>query len=254
MMWNPFDFSGKRIIVAGASSGMGKAIAIKLSQQGAEVCLMGRNQEKLNATLCEMHGDNHRCFIKDFSQSGGYKEIYDEITADGHKIDGLVYCAGIAKILPVSLLEKKTMDESMTTNFYSFVEMASMLSKNKYHDKTSIVGISSISTLYPQKCQGIYVATKSAMNSMVTAMAIELAKKKIRINTILPSSTRTKMLEEAFENKSEDQIEASIKQQVLGMIEPDDIADIVMFLLSEASKMITGRSIFADGGYINFIA
>lgn len=253
-MWNPFDFTGKRIIVTGASSGMGKAVAVKLSQQGAELCLMGRNKEKLLNTLSEMEGDNHKCFVKDFSQSGGYKEIYDEIVADSHKIDGLVYCAGIAKILPVSLLEKKTMDESMTTNLYSFVEMAGLLSKKKYHDKASIVGISSISTLYPQKCQGIYVATKSAMNSIVTSMAIELAEKKIRINTVLPSSTRTKMLDEAFENKTKEQIMESIKQQVLGLIEPEDIADIVMFLLSDASKMITGRSIYADGGYINFIA
>ncbi len=253
-MWNPFDFSGKRIIVTGASSGIGKAVAIKLSQQGAEVCLMGRNIDKLNSTLGEMDGTSHKCFIKDFSQPGGYKEIYDEIIADQHKIDGLVYCVGIAKILPITLLEKRTMDESMTTNLYSFVEMTSLLSKKKYHDKASIVGISSISTLYPQKCQGIYVATKSAMNSIVTSMAIELAEKKIRINTVMPSSTRTKMLEEAFENKTKEEIEGAINQQVLGLIEPEDVADIVMFLLSDASKMITGRSIFADGGYINFLA
>ena len=96
------------------------------------------------------------------------------------------------------MLSKKTMNESMTTNLYSFIEMVSILSKKRYHDKTNIVGVSSISTLYPKKCQGIYVATKSAMNSMVTA-------------------------------------------------------DIIMFLLSDASRMITGREIYADGGYINFI-
>lgn len=253
-MWNPFDFSGKRIIVTGSTSGIGRATAVRLSEQGAEVCLLARNTEKMRSTLQLMQGDNHKFYKKDFSKSGGYKEIFDDIVSDGHKIDGLVHCAGIAKILPVGMLNKGNMDESMTVNLYSFVEMVSLLSKKKYHDKANIVGVSSISTLYPQKCQGIYVATKSAMNSMVTSMAMELADKGIRINTVMPSSTNTQMLKEAFENKTEQQIKESIEQQVLGLIEPEDVADIIMFLLSDASRMITGREIYADGGYINFIA
>lgn len=253
-MWNPYDFTGKRIVVTGCTSGIGKATAIRLSEQGAEVCLVARNEKKVEDTLRLLSGDGHKSYISNLGESGGYKEIFDDIVSDGHKIDGLVYCAGIAKILPVSMLSKKTMDESMTTNLYSFVEMVSLLSKKKYHEKTCIVGVSSISTLYPQKCQGIYVATKSAMNAMVTSMAIELAEKNIRINTVMPSSTNTQMLKEAFENKTEEQIKESIEQQVLGLIEPEDVADIIMFLLSDASRMITGREIYADGGYINFIA
>ena len=253
-MWNPYDFSGKRIVVTGATSGIGRATAISLSNQGAEVCILARDKEKMRNTLELLHGDRHKGYVKDLGESGGYQDILDDIVSDGHKIDGLVYCAGIAKILPVGFLNKKNMDESMTTNLYSFVEMVSLLSKKKYHDKASIVGVSSISTLYPQKCQSIYVATKSAMNSMVTSMAIELAEKNIRINTVMPSSTNTQMLKEAFENKTEEQIKESISQQVLGLAEPEDIADIIMFLLSDASRMITGREIYADAGYINFIA
>ena len=252
-MWNPFDFSGKKIIVAGATSGMGKATAIKLSQQGAQVQLIGRNQEKLNEVLQLLSGKGHRTYIKDLGQSEGYKDVLDEVVADGKKIDGLVYCAGIAKILPVSMLSKKSMDESMTVNLYSFVELVNLLSKKKYHaDCTSIVGISSISTQYPQKCQGIYVATKCAMNGMVTSMAMELAEKGIRINTVMPSSTKTKMLDEALEGKSDEEKKQFERKQVLGLLEPDDVADVIMFLLSDASKMITGRSIYADAGFINF--
>ena len=140
----------------------------------------------------------------------------------------------------------------MTVNLYSFAEMVSIVSKKKYHDKASIVGISSISTQYPQKCQGIYVATKCAMNGMVTSMAMELAEKGIRINTILPSSTNTKMHAEAVEGKSEEELQRIERKQVLGLLEPDDVADVIMFLLSDASKMITGRSIYADAGFINF--
>ncbi len=251
-MWNPFDFSNKRFIVTGATSGIGKATAIRLSEQGAEVCILGRNENKLQDTLRHLSGDGHRCYKKDFSECGGYKEIFDDIVKDGHKIDGIVYCAGIAKILPVSMLNKTNMDESMTVNLYSFAEMSGLLSKKKYHNHASIVGVSSISVRYPQKCQGIYVATKSAMNTLVTAMSIELAEKNIRINTVMPSSVNTKMLEEALENKTDDQIQEAVARQLLGLEEPEDIADIILFLLSDASRMITGREIYADGGYVNF--
>jgi NAD(P)-dependent dehydrogenase (short-subunit alcohol dehydrogenase family) len=252
-VWNPFDFSGKKIVVVGATSGMGKATAIRLSQQGAQVQLIGRSQEKLDEVIQLLSGNGHRSFAKDLGQTDGYKDVLDDIVSDGKKIDGLVYCAGIAKILPVSMLSKKTMDESMTVNLYSFVELVGLLSKKKYHaDRASIVGVSSISTQYPQKCQGIYVATKAAMNGMVTAMAMELAEKGIRINTVLPSLTKTKMYDEAIEGKSEEEIQQIMRKQVLGLLNPEDVADVIMFLLSDASKMITGRSIYADAGFINF--
>lgn len=251
-MWNPFDFSGQRILVTGASSGIGRATAIKLSEQGAEVCLFARNEEAMKETLSMMSGSGHRCFVKDFGESGDFKDIFDDIVSDGHKIDGLVYCAGIANIVPVSSLNKKTMDESMTVNLYSFIEMVGLLSKRKYHDTANIVGVSSISTLYPQKCQGLYVATKSAMNSLVTSLALELANKGIRINTVLPGATYTKMLLDCYEDKSYEAIEEAIHQQVLGLVDPKDVADIILFLLSDASKKITGRYICADGGYLDF--
>ena len=232
---------------------MGKATAIKLSQQGAQVLLIGRSQEKLDEVLQLLSGNGHRSFVKDLGQSDGYKDILDDIVSDDKKIDGLVYCAGIAKILPVSMLSKKTMDESMTVNLYAFVELVGLLSKKKYHsDCASIVGVSSISTQYPQKCQSIYVATKAAMNGMVTSMAMELAEKGIRINTVLPSSTKTKMLDDALEGKTDEEKMHIEEKQVLGFLEPEDVANVIMFLLSDSAKMITGRSIYADAGFINF--
>lgn len=250
-MWNPFDFSGKRYIVTGAASGIGRDVSIKLSGQGAEVCLLGRSGEQLEKVRLCLSGSGHRHYIKDLRESGGFKEIFDDIVSDGHKIDGIVYCAGMAKILPIANLSKAAMDESMAVNFYSFVEMTGLLSKKKYHDKASVVGVSSISVRYPKKCQGLYVATKAAMNAMVTAAAIELAEKDIRINTVMPGNVNTKMSKSALENKPEDEVRSIIDKAVLGLEEPEDIADIILFLLSDASRMITGREIYADGGYIN---
>jgi short-subunit dehydrogenase len=251
-MWNPFDFTGKKIIIAGATSGMGKALAVKLSQQGAELSLIGRDLEKLKKIQSEIGACQSQVYVKDFSCPNGFQDTLDSIISDGKKIDGLVYCAGITKILPLSFLSKKNMDESMTVNLYSFAELIGQLSKKKYHNNASIVGISSIATLYPQKCQGVYVATKSAMNGMVTSMAMELAEKGMRINTVMPSSTRTKMYEDSLDGKNPEEIKSIEGKQVLGVADPNDIADIIMFLLSDASKMITGRAIYADAGCINF--
>ncbi len=251
-MWNPFDFTGKRILVTGATSGIGQATALRLSEQGAQVCILARNEEKIRKTMEKMAGEGHQYYVKDFSEPGGYKEIFDSIVQDGHKIDGMVYCAGVATLVPVSMLNKNTMDETMTTNFYGFAEMVSQLSKKKYHDKASIVGISSISTLYPQKCQNIYVASKAAMNTLVSASAHELAQKQIRINTVMPASVNTQMLRQAYAHLTEEELLEVAPQQLLGIAEPEDIADIIMFLLSDASRMITGRQIFADGGFLNF--
>lgn len=249
-MWNPYDFSEKKIIVTGATSGIGRATAIRLSEYGAKIYFIARDEEKIKETISLLQGEGHQGYIKDLNESGGYKEIFDDIIKDGKKIDGLVHCAGVSKVVPVGMLSKKTMDESMTVNLYSFIEMVSLLSKNKYHDKASVVGVSSIATVYPQKCQSAYVATKAAMEAVVTSLALELSDKNIRINTIRPSTTNTPMLQEAIKSKSEEQIQEMFGKQVLGVLEPEDVADVIMFLLSDASKKITGRSIYADGGYI----
>ena len=139
---------------------------------------------------------------------------------------------------------------SFRDNLYSFVEMVSVLSKKKYHDKMSVVGISSVATVYPSKCQSVYVATKAAMNTIVSSMAIELAEKNIRINTVMPGSTKTRMLREAYADLSDEELSALFHNQILGLIEPEDIANVIMFLLSDASRIITGRSIYADAGTI----
>ena len=86
---------------------------------------------------------------------------------------------------------------------------------------------------------------------MVTSMAIELADKNIRINTVMPGAVNTPMLKAAHADKTKEQIEEVLKKSVLGLAEPEDIADIILFLLSDASRMITGREIYADGGLIN---
>lgn len=250
-MWNPYDFTGKKVLIAGGTSGIGCATARMLSKQGADIILLGRNAQKLEDVRSSLSGNGHKSYIVDFSYLNNIKEIFDEIVADQRKIDGMVYCAGVVKLLPVNSLKRQVMNELMTVNLFSFIEMVSILSKRKYHNSASIVGISSIATVYPQKCQGAYAASKSAMNTFVNSLALELCEKDMRINTIMPGAVDTRMYQEFKKDKSEEIIQKMENRQVLGISDPNDIASIILYLLSDASKAITGRAIFADAGFIN---
>ncbi|MBE5923081.1 MAG: SDR family oxidoreductase [Lachnospiraceae bacterium] len=251
-MTNPFDFTHKKIVITGATSGIGLTTAIMLAKQGAIIHAVGRREEALIDVMNRLDGDCHRYHIEDLCGDVNYRKLFDEIVSDGKKIDGMVYCAGIAKVLPVNIVNYKNMDETMRVNFYSFIEMVSALSKKRYHENTSIVAVSSIAAEYPGKCQGIYAASKAAMNTMVQSLALELTEKDIRINTVMPASTNTRMLNEANENRGQKEVEREIHKQLLGLEEPEDISNVIMFLLSDASRVITGRAIYADAGYIDF--
>lgn len=250
IMRNPFDFTNKKYMIVGATSGIGQSVAEALSKQGATLILVGRNESKLRELVERFGENNHKYFARDLSEQDSYDDIFKTAVQDGKKIDGLVYCAGIAKIMPVSAIDTVELNEIMTVNLYSFILFVRLFSKKKYHEKGSVVGISSISALYPNKCQSLYVASKAAMNAFVQSVAIELAEKNIRINTILPGNVRTSMLNEAINSMSEENSKKLIDRQVLGVSEPCQIADTIMWLLSDASSSVTGREIYSDGGSI----
>ncbi len=251
-MVNPFDFSGKKIVVTGATSGIGRATSIALSRQGAVVHLIGRSEEALKGVLRELSGEENAFHLADFAKENDYNSIFEDIIRDGKKIDGMVHSVGIAKVIPLTMLNYSNMDESMRVNFYSMVELVKVLAKKKYHNNASVVTVSSIAAQYPGKCQGIYAATKASINVMTQTLAMELSQKGIRINSVMPASVNTRMMLQTNDNRDESLFEKEKQKQLLGIEEPEDIADIILFLLSDASKKITGRSIYADAGYINF--
>lgn len=250
-MYNPFDFTEKKILVTGASSGIGQTLSIALSKQGATVAMIARNEDKINDTLSKMEGNNHIKICVDLSQNKDLTEEFKTIVSDGKKLDGLVHCAGISSVESIQMLSSKRIDAQMHVNYYAFLELVRLFSKKKYSNGGSIVGISSIAAVSPGKCQTIYSATKAAMNASIESLAPELAPKNIRINTVMPGFVKTPMFDSAFNidyTGSNDIVNETLEHQLLGASSPYEIANACMFLLSDASSCITGRALHADGG------
>lgn len=236
----------KKILVTGASSGIGRATAIYLSKLGSCLVITGRDEERLDITLRQLEGTNHTALVANLTEMEDMSSLFDQVVNDGIRLNGLVHCAGIAYVMPLKNLTKKRLMESFNINYFSFMELCRQYSKNKYSDRGSIVGISSVAAERADQCQTAYSAAKAAMDISTQALSIELIKKGIRINTVLPGMIMTEIIE-----KSND-IGADVgilgKSQLMGIGQPDDIAAACAFLISDMSKFITGRRLFVDGG------
>ncbi len=250
-MVNPLDLSGKNIMVTGASSGIGREIAILLSRLGASVIMVARNEERLKETYNELEPGNHSYYLLDFNNPDTIESVMDNVCTNGLKLNGLVHSAGISQTMPLQYLKLSDLGGIMSVNFFSFVELAKHFSKRKNNNNGgSIVAISSISSKVGARGLTAYCASKGALESAIKSMALELAPKKIRINSVAPAIIGTKIYDGLKEIVNNKDFEAELlKRQVLGIGKPADVAHAAAFLLSDASGFITGTSMIVDGGY-----
>ena len=242
MEYNPFSLNGKTILVTGASSGIGRAIAIECSKAGASLILNGRNEERLKETLQNLTGVNHLTVSADLSIPAGISFLADNIGP----IDGLVYAAGISKRLPLKFIKEEALMELQKVNFFAPVLISQKLYKKKLiNDEASLVYISSVAANYATVGSIMYMSSKGALNSFVKGLANELATGKIRANAILPGMVKTKM------NKSisDEDINKDLINYPLGRYgSPEEVAYAAIFLLSDATKWMTGSLLTIDGG------
>jgi NAD(P)-dependent dehydrogenase (short-subunit alcohol dehydrogenase family) len=242
----PFSLKDKKILITGASGGIGKAIAIACGQMGAELILTGRDESKLKDTL-QRAGILGSTLVADLTNEDEVHALVST-TDDLH---GLVHCAGILKTIPFKNLQASTLDDIFNINFRAPVSLTQQLIKQKKIVKQgSIVYISSISgTVIGAKGNGAYSASKAAFNGLAKVLALELAPQKIRVNTIAPGMVKTDMWEASTSQVSLEQLQADEKNYPLGYGEPDDVAWAAVYLLSDASKWITGSNLIIDGGF-----
>ena len=247
-MMNQFSLNGKTILVTGASSGIGRGIAIACSQMGGRVILNGRNEERLHETLSLLSGDGHEVIVSDLSSQEDLQQMVDTLP----ELQGWVNSAGIPKISPIKFFKREDVVEIINVNSISCMMLLSLLlKKKKLRRGASVVFISSISGVYVGTAGDTsYCASKGAVNGFTKGAAVELAGQGIRVNSINPGLVPTSILEMANEKSGDNHVVDTMleKYPLKRLGKPEDIGNGAVFLLSDASSWITGQNLVIDGG------
>ena len=243
MSFNPFSLAGKRVLVTGASSGIGRQIAISCAGMGAQVTVTGRDSARLATTLADLEGTGHTLVEADMQHGEGVARVVD---ACG-ELDGVVHAAGIVKLVPLRLISEKHIQELFAINVNAPMLLTrGLVAKRRIAAGGSVVFISAIASHVGPVATSVYSATKAALLGAMRSVALELVKQKIRANCIAPGYVRSPMLDR-LESTSAG-IEARYDYAPLGLGEPEDVANATVFFLSDASRWITRNYFMLDGG------
>lgn len=242
--FNLFSLKDKTIFVTGASSGIGRGIAVTCSKMGAVVIINGRNEEKLNETLSMMEGDYHIVLRGDLTDSSILIPLVESLP----KLDGVVHCAGIGTRVLCRNIVESDIDQTMDANFKAPVMLQTeILRQKKINKGASIVFIASISNDSPSAGNALYAASKGALISYANCLQLELAPRLIRVNCISPAMVWTDLIFKGGlteEELHEDEQKYPLKRYGT----PEDVANLAVYLLSDASSWMTGSNVKITGG------
>lgn len=240
------SFSGDTFLVTGGYSGIGASISQTIHKLGAKVIILGRNKDKFE----KFAGDDLYYFYQsDLNDFDSLPSIIDDIISTHGKIKGFIHSAGISKTVNFES-KKNNFLEIFNVNLFSSMKIIQHLVSKKYFDKTdpSITFISSIASVRGFPGAATYASSKGAINSLVRSLAIELANRKIRVNAVLPGYVETDMLNELKMLYGQEYIDGLNKKYPLGIGKPEDVANLVAFIISPLAKWMTGSCIVIDGG------
>ena len=243
---NPFSLLGKTILVTGASSGIGRAIAVECSKMGAQMVITGRNEARLNETFALLTGENHVRLTADLS----VEQDIGNLVASLPKLDGCVNNAGIARPQLLQFSEKEDILEIFEANtFSSFLLTQKLIQNKKLNKNASIVFTNSISGVYCSAIgEALYSASKGAINGYLKGLALEMANRGIRVNSVNPGVIETNLFNST--SMPPEELEEKKKKYPLKRFgKPEDVAYAVVYLLSDASQWVTGANLVIDGGY-----
>lgn len=232
------DWNGRHILIVGASEGIGRETAMLCARRGARLSLVARHDSvKKVAAGLDKKGHQGFCF--------------DVVEIQG-PLDGMVYCVGPQCVRPLRMLNPGIVNEIITNGFGAYIELVrSVTKKNHFNQPMSIVSISSIASRAGSPGKTVYSAMKAAVDAANRSLAVELAPKGIRLNSVCPGVVNTKRLESLQEMVGSDgTLGYTEKRQYLGISQATDIAEAICFLLGEESKMITGTNMDISGGFL----
>jgi NAD(P)-dependent dehydrogenase (short-subunit alcohol dehydrogenase family) len=238
------NLTGKTILITGASSGIGKATAILASKLGARLFITGRDEGKLADTYNNMEGNDHGMFPVELTDEDQLQELVKYMPA----VNGIVHGAGIIGPTPAKFIRQDDIDKLFRINFEVPVLLTGkIMVAKKLESNSSIVFMSSVVTKSPYFGGALYSSAKSALEAYSATLALEMAPKKIRSNILSPALVNTPLLTEpAREGNPEivdDSIQRYLKKYPMGIGEPDDVANLIVFLLADESRWISGANI-----------
>ena len=238
------SLQNKKILITGASSGIGRETAYLLSGLGCRLVINGTNEPRLSSTFESLHGEGHIQFTGDLTD----EIIITKLVGISPALDGIFHCAGITSHLPTQFVKTQNIYSVFDLNYKAPVLLTSMLLKKKKINKgASILFISSVATQNPYFGGSLYISSKSALEGYSKTLALELAGKGIRSNCISPGYVKTSMTAAARETISDESMDRIENDQMLGAGEPIDVAKTIAYFLSDASKWVTGTNLILGG-------
>lgn len=245
-----FQKMQKTYLVTGATSGIGLAVSESLLSQGYIVFAVGRDESKIADLKFKYESLLFEFISLDLSKLDEIESSFEIIVRRNLKLDGLIHCAGMEETIPLTLYNPSKIKNIFNLNVFSAIELLRLFSKKKYsNDSSSVIFFSSVMGLLGQPGKVGYCATKASILGITKASALELAKRKIRVNAILPGVVNTPMTQKLFYQLDESNVNEIKGMHPLGIGEVSDIVPTVCFLLSDQARWITGQSIIIDGGY-----
>lgn len=246
---NPYSLEGKTVLVTGAGSGIGRATSIECSKLGATMVLVDINAETVQETLSMLSNEelNHQFFVCDLTND----DALDELVSNVPDLTGLVNNAGINKLLPPNFINRNDLDKIFSINTFAPIFLTQkLLKKKKLKQGASIVFTSALNGVYSSSpANSMYSASKGAINGFMKNLALDLAAKRVRCNSVNPGMIETDILRQGA--VSEEQIEENKKKFPLGRWgKPVEIARGIIYLLSDASSWTTGTTLVIDGGVL----
>ncbi len=239
---SPFSLAGRRILVTGASSGIGEAAARLCAQMGAQVFACGRNQERLDKVVAGLAGEGHQSFIADLTDPAARQSLVEALPP----LDGGVFSAGAAALAPARMLSQRHLDAMFALNYDAPVLLTqALLAKRKVAQHASLVYVTSIAQHVTPNATAAYAGAKAALTASVRIIALEGAKHGIRANCVSPGYVATPMLDGLQDVMNPEQLAATAP---LGMIEPAEIAAGIVYLLAPASRWVSRTTLLIDSG------
>jgi NAD(P)-dependent dehydrogenase (short-subunit alcohol dehydrogenase family) len=249
-MKSPMDMTGTRVLITGASSGIGRSTAVLLAELGSQLVLVSRNENRLKEALQNLPGTGHQIYPFDLTKIEHIDAWLRDIVSASGPLCGLVHSAGIHRTVPIRFEKPNVDDPLWRLNFHAATALLTSFRKpGNRTPHASVVFVSSIVGLIGQPGISSYCATKGALISYARSAGLELAREGIRVNCVAPGHVHTNLSALAESRLTEAQVKTIEDSHPLGIGTPEDVANAIAFLLADTGKWITGTTLVVDGGY-----